>query len=375
MAIVISNNGENAKKIEKSSFDNEDYLQNYIENNPDSIPLYDIKEDIRLLVVAREFRTESGFIDALGIDIEGNIYVIETKLFKNPDKRQVVAQALDYGAALWKDSNFEYFKNSIETNVKDKFNVSFAEKLIDFYGVEENEVNNFLENMRRNLKDGNCKFVLLMDKLDFRLKDLIVYINQNSEFDIYAVELEYYKYETYEIIIPKIFGAEVKKNIPSSNKSKSKTYWDLESFSRKLRSEFGDPEVEVVKNLLSWSENNGLNIYWQESQIGGFVIGVRSAESGKEFYPFSIRGNGEIIWNAPHQYEINMPQPFNDLLNRKQILEKLKSVSGAIVNVDKITGYSALKLKLRSLSDQKAKDSFFNILLWIKKEVDSPVYY
>lgn len=63
--------------------------------------MYEINEDVRLLVLAREFNTNSGPLDAVGIDKEGEIYLIETKLYKNADKRKVVAQVLDYGAALW----------------------------------------------------------------------------------------------------------------------------------------------------------------------------------------------------------------------------------------------------------------------------------
>ena len=53
MAIIISKNGKNAKKVDKSTFEKEEYLQKYIHDNPESIPLYDIKEDIRLLILAR----------------------------------------------------------------------------------------------------------------------------------------------------------------------------------------------------------------------------------------------------------------------------------------------------------------------------------
>ena len=105
MAIIISQNGKNAVKINKSVFEHEDHLQQYIYDNPESIPLYDIKEDIQLLILAREFPTNSGPIDAIGTDTDGELYIIETKLYKNPDKRTVIAQTLDYGAALWKHSN------------------------------------------------------------------------------------------------------------------------------------------------------------------------------------------------------------------------------------------------------------------------------
>ncbi len=91
MTLIISENGKGAQRLAPSSFDKEDYLQQYIYNNPDAIPVYEIDEDIRLLVLAREFSTASGPIDALGVDQYGNIYLIETKLYKNPDKRTVVA--------------------------------------------------------------------------------------------------------------------------------------------------------------------------------------------------------------------------------------------------------------------------------------------
>jgi hypothetical protein len=60
MSIIISQNGKNAKKLDKADFESEDYLQNYIHQNPESIPVYEIEEDKKLLVVAREFPTESG---------------------------------------------------------------------------------------------------------------------------------------------------------------------------------------------------------------------------------------------------------------------------------------------------------------------------
>ena len=61
-----------------------------------------------------------------------------------------------------------------------------------------------------------------MNKLDSRLKDLIRYLNQNSKFDIYGIELEYYKFEQYENVIPKLYGAEVKKELENVKSYPSK---------------------------------------------------------------------------------------------------------------------------------------------------------
>src|SRR3989339_2149125 len=135
MSIIISENGKNAKKIDRSEFEKEGYLQNYIHENPESIPVYEIEADKKLFVVAREFSTESGPIDALAIDKDGDIYVVETKLYKNPDKRTVVAQALDYGASLWRHSNYGEFINKINNEINNKFKISFEEKTKDFFSI------------------------------------------------------------------------------------------------------------------------------------------------------------------------------------------------------------------------------------------------
>jgi hypothetical protein len=218
MAIIISKNGESAEKVNQSPFELEDKLQDFIYKNPDAIPLYDIDEDIRLFIAAREFGTRSGPIDALGFDSSGNIYVVETKLYKNPDKRQVVAQALDYGASLWRHAtDFDEFTQRIDNHCQKEFSSSFAEKYAEFFNL--NDASESMDRIKANLSNGVIKFVVLMDSLHSALKDLVIYVNQNSMFDIYAVELEYYKHNEFEIVIPKIFGAEVKKSVSTRNDS------------------------------------------------------------------------------------------------------------------------------------------------------------
>ena len=267
MSIIISKKGSCAEKLDKSEFEKEDYLQNYIHENPESIPVYEIEEDKKLFVVAREFSTESGPIDALAIDKDGDIYVVETKLYKNPDKRTVVAQALDYGASLWKHTNdFGVFLDDIEVEVQGKFKMSFREKADSFFKFSDDQFELMLENMKTNLKEGNMKFVILMDSIDERLKDLIIYVNQNSQFDIYAVQLEYYKFNDYEIMIPKMFGVEVKKNIGN----KSKFTWTKDKVIDELKNKNSTKIVEYVKKLFELAEKENLYIYYGKSSSYGY---------------------------------------------------------------------------------------------------------
>ncbi len=89
------------------------------------------------------------------------------------------------------------------------------------------------------------------------------------------------------------------------------------------------------------------------------------------FYPFNINGDGYIGWNAPHQQD-KSPPPFNKIEKRREILERMKSVKGASINLDRVDGYSGLKLPIRALSDEKALHKFFEILVWVKETLLSP---
>ena len=302
MSIIISKNGQNAEKIDKSDFEKENYLQEYIQNNPDSIPIYELNEDKKLFIVKREFPTNAGPIDALAIDKDGEIYIVETKLYKNPDKRTVVAQALDYGAALWKHMNdFQEFISILDKEINLKFNVSFDEKIKDFFNLSNEEAELLKESLKTNLDKGNIKFVVLMDSIDERLKDLILYVNQNSQFDIYAVQLQYYKFEDYEIMIPKIFGVEVKKNIRSGS-SNNRKKWDEAQFIAQIK-KYMEKDADKLIKLYQYLKNNSDSIKWGTGSINGSFAPIFN-KIDKGISPFSFYSNGDIVvkfsWLAKH---------------------------------------------------------------------------
>jgi len=323
MTIIISTSGKNARKIETTDFPNEDYLQQYITNNPESIPLNEIKENTRLFIIAREYGTNSGPIDALGIDQDGEVYIIETKLYKNPDKRKVVAQVLDYGASLWKNSvDYEEFVNSIEKISQSNSGVNFNRKLKEFFGLDDDSVEKIHETIANNLHDGIIKFVVLMDRLSPELKDLITFVNQNSKFDIFAVELEFYKHEDNEIMIPKLYGAEVRKTARTPDRSgpREESYHtdSCDEETRKLYvalkkqvMDFGeDVKVVPLKFYIAFKRNtNFMDVVVQKSKLIVFlnmkwgslddskgiarnVINIGHYGNGQ--YEFTISGIGQI---------------------------------------------------------------------------------
>jgi len=256
MAVIISKNGKNAQKVERTRIEEEAYLQRYIHENPDSLPLHEVKEDLKLLVLAKEFPTESGSIDAIGVDSDGDIYIIETKLYKNPDKRLVIAQMLDYGAALWngyKDINT--FTEKLASLPDAKLNGSLATTLTEFFGVEEG-AEEVIENISSNLNNGRFQFVVLMDHLQSRLKTLISFINANSNFRVLGCELEFYHYDQFEILIPNLYGAEARSASTISRSSSQRKKWTREMYDEELNTLEPLTRRDRIRDLIELAESN-----------------------------------------------------------------------------------------------------------------------
>ena len=296
MTIIVSKNNKDAKRIEESSFKYEDNMQKYILNNPEVIPLYEIDEDIKLFVAAREFPTASGPIDALGFDELGNIYVIETKLFKNPDKRTVAAQALDYGASLWRHTtDFSGFIEELDKSTKESFDRSFKNKLEEFFEIENGQ--EIIDNIQNNLSSGQIKFVVFMDKLHDQLKDLVIFINQNSKFDLYAVELEYYEHDGFEIIIPKLYGSEVKKD---AILQKSKKTWCENDFLEALKNNLKGESLTALNKLYQWVKQHADTITYGTGRLSASVNPRFNYICPLSFITIKTDGNITINYGSLH---------------------------------------------------------------------------
>lgn len=363
MAIMISKKGSNAQTVDKSEFKDEAMLQEYIHKNPEAIPLYKIEEDKKLFVVKREFQTNSGPIDALAIDKDGDIYVVETKLYKNPDKRKVVAQALDYGASLWKHFvDFNEFIEILSRETQRNFGLNFQKKIMNFFNIDEAETETMMESLRKNLNEGVIKFVILMDSVDERLKDLIIYINQNSQFDIYAVQLEYYKFEEYEILIPKLFGVEVKKNIKKYTKVKQ---WDRESWFVKLKETQGVDGVNTVKRFEEMVSDKPFHFHYSSQRMdekATLWICSDPKDYSSKIFGFIVNGNVELPFGS-----LKENPPFNDESMRKKFIQRLNQIPGINIKAKSFVGRPTFPLS--KIGNEKALTEFCKVIDWCIQEI------
>jgi hypothetical protein len=348
MTIIVSKNGSNAKIVKPTGFDEEISLQEYIHENPESIPIHELREDKKLLILKREFPTNSGPIDALAIDKEGEVYIIETKLYKNPDKRTVIAQALDYGAALWAHQiAISKFFEIIDQEIQNKFGLSFEEKAKEFFELPDETIEVLKISIQNNLKDGKLKFIILMDSIEPPLKDLIVYVNQNSKFDIYGVQLKFYQVDNYEIVIPKLFGAEVKKDLGSRS---AKIIWNENLFFKDLMANVGEKKSNIARAILDWYTSKGVNIKWGTgAKIGTFYPTLKL--DGKQIPLFGVASNGkvEIVFQVyPLDYEA-----------RSQLIKDINSIGE--ISIPEKAADTWASFPLSYLEDKQFLERFFKI--------------
>ena len=155
-------------------------------------------------------------------------------------------------------------------------------------------MDDLVENARRSLNDGKFKFVVLMDKLDDRLRDLILFVNQNSQFDIFSVELAYYKYGEFEITIPSLYGAEVKKDINVTQSSQERRKWSKISVVENFKEHYTNDAFRAFEKIFDFCEENADQINFGTGRHASFSP-IFLTVSKKSL--FTISSDGRLIFN------------------------------------------------------------------------------
>ena len=291
MPILISHRSGGVERAFPSTFLSENEMQRFLADLPGLIPIDEITEGAQLLVLTREFATASGPIDAIGIDQEGHVYVIEAKLSRNADRRKVVAQVLDYGAALWKAGADP---DDVLARL-DRDSGGVRGKVESTFGVSSAEADDVLDAIRRNLRDGTFRFVVVMDQIDERLQTLLAYVNQSSTFDLFGVELDLYHLADLDVVIPRLYGAGARKAVGTP--AADKRVWTEEDFFPALAVAHGPATEAVARALHGWGERVG-RIEWQAGALhGGFSVLVSTSDLSLSLFKVSEDGRARIYSN------------------------------------------------------------------------------
>ena len=196
-----------------------------------------------------------------------------------------------------------------------------------------------------------------MDTIDDRLKDLILYINQKSQFDIYAVQLEFYRFEKYEIIIPKIFGDEVKKNIKSYGSSNDRIYWNEEGFLREVENLNPNVRAKVI-DLYNFAKQENCLGDWGTGKKASFKFKISTPVRAGETTVFSVWSDGFIqigYWLRRHD-EKPLPEV-------EEFFKMINKVKGLSINSEARTD----RLSIEEV-DSEALQELKKAVLWLKNK-------
>jgi hypothetical protein len=104
--------------------------------------------------------------------------------------------------------------------------------------------------------------------------------------------MEYYRYEDHEIVIPRLFGAEVKKD-GSSGKGRRK--WDEESFLEDARRKLNATQFKTVSEVYEFSKRKADELTWGTGRTRGSFNPKFLKISPKSLY--TVRSNGTLSIN------------------------------------------------------------------------------
>lgn len=309
MSIIIARQGDPPVRLNRELIPDEDYLQQYLLEHPEALPLDQLREEARPLVLIREFPTEVGPIDAIGTDDESNLYLIETKLYKNPDKRRVLAQVLDYGASLWKTySDPDDLIARIDALMQQRSGAALRSRLKAYFELEEDGVDGFVAGLKSIIANGAFHYVVLMDTVDDDLRNLISYVNHNSQFHILGVGLDFYRHEGMDILIPTLHGADDSKSLPGTDRPTPQQH-DADSVFKEAARHLDPKEAEALRALHSWATIANARIGYGRGQKATFSPKFDSI-SPKSI--FTAKANGRLRLNFGWLGDSDVASAFRD---------------------------------------------------------------
>ena len=190
--ILVS--GNESMELVRAPGLNERWLQELIHRHPKCLPMEQIEPGLgRLIPVCLELPLRTGLVDNLMVTPEGNLVIVEVKLWRNPEaRRQVVAQALDYATAL-----FELDYDQLEAAVRkaDFDGADSPERLYDLVdGADALPEETFVDRVNRNLRNGRVVVLLAGDGIRSDAESLVnsLQAHANFHFTIGLVEMPVY---------------------------------------------------------------------------------------------------------------------------------------------------------------------------------------
>lgn len=160
---------------------NEDWLQRLLHLFPHALPISELEPGIdSVIAVGREVCTPAGPIDNVFVTPDGNIVLVECKLWRNPEsRRKVIAQIIDYAQSIsqW---GYKEFDAAIRKSLGANANMSLFDLVTQNFGdIDEAE---FVDAIQKNLRTGRLLLLVVGDGIREDTESLTDYLQMHAGF-------------------------------------------------------------------------------------------------------------------------------------------------------------------------------------------------
>jgi len=230
--------------LEEQPFDLEVGLQKLLEQYPRlMLSAGSTYQDRSVWTIGYEVGTDAGSIDLLMLDSTGEVWVVETKLRKNPEvKKQVVGQVLGYASCV-----AEWSIDKLQEVAQAYLGRPLLDYIGDDVGLEEAE--NIIVRAIEKLRQGDLTALIVVDDLPRVLQRLVEFVNDHSAFDLLAMQVTMVEHDGARFVVPTITGASVTKSVSPTGAS-DESYAELFEAS-------SDQFKEMVARLDDWALESG----------------------------------------------------------------------------------------------------------------------
>jgi hypothetical protein len=360
-------------ELNESNYISEELLQQLLADYPNLISGAQINSlhPRRWLLISREFKVpddkDTGgrwSLDHLFIDQDGIPTLVEVKRSTDTRiRREVIGQILDYAAnavSYWNIEEIIYrFEEQCKYSNKDSFDT------LEAFLQGENEVENFWELTKTNLKAGKIRMLIIADSIPKELQRIIEFLNeQMSPAEILGLEIkQFVGQNNIKTLVPRVIGQTTSADVTKGIKKRQENQWTETTFFKELEEQRGESEAAVARQIFNWLQGKMSRIWYGSGNKGSLVPVYLHLKL--EHYLFALWTSGSV--EIYFQWYKNRP-PFENESKRIELLEKLNQIQGVNISIEKISARPNIPYSL--LIDKNELQKFLDIYSWFIDEIN-----
>ena len=310
----------------------------------------------KLVLVGKQLEVPNrGILDLLFLELGGVLTIVETKLADNFEgRREVFAQIMDY-ATYPADIPYEQFEHWICKRDQPLENASklTAElwrrvgALGEPTGVHyEKWSKEFREKLEDNLRRRRLRLVIVAERIDPRLRDMLEFNlgSARPDFQVALVEITPYKLPGHEdrlLIVPSLYWSRTP-TIPHAEMPSKKIRWTQKAFLEQTRQNNPNDEAaaKMVEEIYSWmvQRKNALGqnarLEWPATTAKWPTVNLR-IQGARQAIPALGGEAGGGGWISCRNLMRQHPKAVRAFLERVKKLDPYKQLAGQLLNGEK----------------------------------------